>query len=63
MRTLAELQQLCTEYAEVAFPDSHEIDAMSDGDIRANTGRMHSLALRIADLVIESGLHRGETLR
>lgn len=63
MKTLAELQKLCTEYAAVAYPDSHEIDAMSEWQIHENTGRMNALALHIADLVIESGLHKGAVLR
>lgn len=63
MRTLAELADLTARYAAVAFPDSHEIDAMSEDQIRADTSTMHALAMRIADLVIESGLHRGEVLR
>lgn len=63
MRTLAELQALTEEYAAVAFPDSHEIDTMSAHDIRENTARMYAAATRIADLVIEAGLHHGKALR
>lgn len=63
MRTLAELQDLCAEYVEVAFPDIHQIDAMTEQQRQRGADRMHTLAMHIADLVIEAGLHRGEALR
>jgi hypothetical protein len=63
VRTLAELQELCDKYTQVAFPDAREIDAMTDAQIRDNTSRMNALAIHIADLVIEAGVHRGESLR
>jgi hypothetical protein len=63
MRTLAELQDLCSRYAELSFPDVSEVDAMSQSEREGRGYTARSTACRIADLVIESGLHRGEVLR
>ncbi len=63
MRTLAELQNMVTEYAEVAFPDAREIDAMSESQRQQGGNRMYALALHITDLIIEAGVHRGEVLK
>lgn len=62
MASLAELQRLCTKYAELSFPDSTEIDAMSESERQYREHVARSAACRIADLVIEAGLHRGEVL-
>ncbi|WP_045740825.1 hypothetical protein [Actinoplanes rectilineatus] len=62
-RTLAELNTLVAEYAAVAYPNSSDIDHMSEDEIRRNTATMHASATRIADLVIEAGVHRGVVLR
>jgi len=63
MSALPRLQRMVEEYVAVAFPDSSEIDRMSEREISENGDRMRSLALHITDLIIEAGVHRGEAVR
>lgn len=58
---LAELNRLTAEYAELMYPGMEEIVHLTDRETDEMVRRAKSLAVRIADLVIESGLLREVT--
>jgi hypothetical protein len=62
-RTLAELQELVDRYVAVAFPDDAVAEAMTPDEQRRCGDTYRGLAVRNNELIIDAGVHRGETLR
>jgi hypothetical protein len=55
---LAELERLTAEYAELMYPGMEVIGDLSDDEGNEMVRRAKNIAVRIADLVIQSGVLR-----
>lgn len=62
-RDLDELEQLTAQFAELMYPGMEIISDLSDDDGDAMVRKARTVACRIADLVITSGLLREVTRR
>jgi hypothetical protein len=63
MTELQTLQQLVQEYTELQYPDDDTYPIMTQADIVRRSDDARAVAIRITELIIEAGVHRGEPVR